>query len=162
MSDIYNIFEFLNLKFQVRIDFILKVDLFFFFSGHSASGLHYSYCVFIAKSPHTYNASRWHWQHVTTSSTQESRMLNTAHNLDCACGASLPSWQLAVFYKTLLLYDISFNSDFMKTFFFKWALWGGCIHCHIYNPLVVSIKLQLCVSNYIMKQKRTWPWGTKM
>ena len=32
MSDIYNIFEFLNLKFQVRIDFILKVDLFFFFS----------------------------------------------------------------------------------------------------------------------------------
>ena len=30
MSDIYNIFEFLNLKFQVRIDFILKVDLFFF------------------------------------------------------------------------------------------------------------------------------------
>lgn len=27
MSDIYNIFEFLNLKFQVRIDFILKVDL---------------------------------------------------------------------------------------------------------------------------------------
>lgn len=31
MSDIYNIFEFLNLKFQVRIDFILKVDLFFFF-----------------------------------------------------------------------------------------------------------------------------------
>lgn len=31
MSDIYNTFEFLNLKFQVRIDFILKVDLFFFF-----------------------------------------------------------------------------------------------------------------------------------
>ena len=27
MSDIYNIFEFLNLKFQVRIDFILKVYL---------------------------------------------------------------------------------------------------------------------------------------
>lgn len=30
MSDINNIFEFLNLKFQVRVDFILKVDLFFF------------------------------------------------------------------------------------------------------------------------------------
>ena len=30
MSDINNIFEFLNLKFQVRVDFILKVDLLFF------------------------------------------------------------------------------------------------------------------------------------
>ena len=56
MSDINNIFEFLNLKFQVRVDFILKVD--FFFYTHSASGLHYSYCVFIAKSQHTYDAYR--------------------------------------------------------------------------------------------------------
>ena len=94
----YQLYIWISQLERVRVHFILKCILFLtlfliLLHCHSASWLHFSYQVYCKIATHLRCTQMAQTAHNNQLEARKAGML-TAHNLDCACGASLlSSWQ---------------------------------------------------------------------